>query len=163
MPKRNWAEAIVDFVDDGDSDRTFAQRFWASFFGSALLHLSLLIVLSSAVETSPSDEFILAYLAFTGIVSSIFARIVSTGKKGGLIRRFWYGVTLPIVCYILATTFISSALKIQSEVRSQDQTNWERRHQAVLEELSFCLGLGDDALRDCMGGVLRHGRFGEPR
>ena len=165
MPKKNWAEALVDFVDDGDTNRGFKQRLGASLFGSALLHLSILIVFS-AVESPPSNEFIIVYFVFAGTVSSIFSLIISTGKKGGLIRRFWYGVTLPIICYLVATAFISSALEIQSIIRSNDQTNWQQRYLAVIRELSFCarkehriLKEEGHNLQNCIDEILRYRDF----
>ena len=68
-----------------------------------------------------STEAYLLCVLFIVFVSAFIAFIVSTGNKGGLIRRFWYGVTLPAVCYYLATKIIwplVSTLESASSVTS---------------------------------------------
>lgn len=126
---KTWAEAILDFVDDrensGSSEKkqfvnNWSKRFYASFFGSVLFHLTLLVMAARALTWLSTDVFLLCVL-FIVVVSAFIALIVSTGNKGGLIRRFWYGVTLPAVCYYLASKIIwplVSTLETASSVTS---------------------------------------------
>ena len=112
---KTWAEAILDFVDDRDISESSEKkrfvnnrdkRFYASFFGSVLFHLALLVMAARMLQQWPSTQAYLSSFLFIVVVSAFIAFIVSTGNKGGLIRRFWYGVTLPAVCYYLATKII---------------------------------------------------------
>ena len=125
---KTWAEAILDFIDDRDNSKSsekqrfvnnWIKRFYASFFGSVLFHLALLFMAARMLEWLSTEAYLLCIL-FIVVVSVFIALIVSTGNKGGLIRRFWYGVTLPAVCYYLASKIwpLTSALETASSVTS---------------------------------------------
>ena len=116
MANKNWSEALVDFIDDGGSERKGYERFFAAYFGCFLQHITIFTVVIVANKNPLSDVFYIELLIFSLFVSLIFALIISTGTKGGLIRRFWYGISLPIVCYLLAASFISSFLEIQDKL-----------------------------------------------
>ena len=115
VANKNWAEALVDFVDDGGSENNRYERFGASFIGSMFQHTVIFFVLFGSNEPMFSFTLIFGTLIFSLFVSCIYAYIISSGTKGGLIRRFWYGISLPIITYLLATSFILSVFKIQNE------------------------------------------------
>lgn len=103
---RNWAQVFVDFLDDGGEATSTRARFFASLYGSLLLHVSLIVVALVRVSEPPDGTLILSVLPLSILLSFIFGIIISTGTKGGLIRRFWYGITLPAACYYLASRII---------------------------------------------------------
>ena len=104
---RNWADALVDFVDDGTTKTSKRTRLFASFYGSFLFHFALIVAVPVRLSIQPSETLILVSLPLFFILSLLFGLIISTGTKGGLIRRFWYGVTLPAICYYLAFSIVS--------------------------------------------------------
>ena len=99
---RNWTEALADFLDDGGMPTSRPKRILASFFGASLFHFALFVVALNKQPNAPSDIFLWSFVVYVVIVSFLFALLISTGTKGGLIRRFWYGVILPAVSYYLA-------------------------------------------------------------
>lgn len=106
---RNWAEAFVDFLDDGGAETSRRAKFFASLYGSFLFHIALIVVAISRSSEPPNEILLLVVLPLSILLSCLFGIIISTGTKGGLIRRFWYGITLPAVCYYLAHGIISLA------------------------------------------------------
>ena len=115
MANKNWAEALVDFVDDGGRESNRFERFGASFTGSLFQHSAIFLVLIGSKESMFNFTLFFDTLIFSFFVSLIYALIISSGTKGGLIRRFWYGISLPTITYLLATSFILSVIKIQNE------------------------------------------------
>ena len=99
---KNLVGALVDFVDDGGTESSRLSKFLASFYGSFLFHFVLLMLLMSRTKIVPAEDLIPLAGPLLFILSILFGLIISTGNKGGLIRRFWYGVTLPAICYYLA-------------------------------------------------------------
>lgn len=108
----SWAETLTDFFDDGDKETSGWQRLIASFFGSLLFHISLIVLAIYDTPTWVSGSAFLIVLVFILILSFVFGSLISTGSKGGLIRRFWYGVSLPAVCYFLAINIFSITQEI---------------------------------------------------
>ena len=72
------------------------RRFASSFFGALLLHLTILLALATEIRQI-GEEIAIIYIVFSLLASMCFALIISTGTKGGLIPRFWYGVSLPAI------------------------------------------------------------------
>ena len=105
--KKNFTEIMVEFFADGGSNHEFIQRLGAAFFGSLLFHATLILLAGAKGNFLLSDEWYYSSALLFFMISVIFGLIISTGKKGGLIRRFWYGVSLPGVCYFLAISIYS--------------------------------------------------------
>ena len=140
MARDNWAAAIVDFIDDGDRNRGHWERLAASFFGSFLLHLAVLIALGSHLPTL-GENLLLAWLAFTIVVSTLFTLVIATGRKGGLIRRFWYGLSLPAVCYAVAMSLVGLNVELSGKIDNLDNLDKVRVNQSirfVMSEFEEC-------------------------
>ncbi|MCY3760741.1 MAG: hypothetical protein OXH50_05780 [Gemmatimonadetes bacterium] len=106
MSEKNWAEALIDFLDDGDKDRSSIQKFLAAFSGSSLVHVSMIMAASLLIRYPLTISVYFSLLIYTVAVSLVVSVIVATGVNGRLVRRFWYGVSLPMACYFLAVSLL---------------------------------------------------------
>lgn len=129
------------------------RRFASSLFGALLLHLTILFALAGYISTA-TEAAVFLYLAIAPLVSTLFALIISTGRKGGLIRRFWYGISLPAICYFLAANLVSFYFTLYE---SEQEESIRILQWAIIEELDNCTLMETDAetVKQCIDKAVR--------
>ncbi len=101
-------ERLFEFLFIEGSNQGFIARFAASFFGSFLFHLAIIVFRFAATDFTFPNIFLEYALIQVILLSVIFGLTISAGYKTGLIQGFLWGVFLPWICYFLASILIYS-------------------------------------------------------